>query len=69
VLDVEYRGKTFKCALWMAKQAEHFEVQLPKLLEDGVQLIVHGEGLLSWIANARAMNTLISHAEKEMARQ
>lgn len=50
VLDVEYDGKTYKCAPWMIQQAEDFETFGPQLMDHGVKLHVHGSGLIPDIA-------------------
>jgi hypothetical protein len=49
VIDVEFNGKKFRSAIWMARQAEQFPDQYGKLLLDGSRIHVHGEGLLKTI--------------------
>lgn len=50
VIEVQYNGRTFTTTPWMAKQAEDFIELSNALIEKGVTLIVHGEGLLPYIA-------------------
>lgn len=50
VLDVEYAGKTYRCAPWMVQQAEDFETFAPQLIDHGAELSVHGTGLIPDIA-------------------
>lgn len=48
-IDVTAAGKTFRCAPWMAKQAQEFKNQSRKLAGLGCELTVHGYGLIPWI--------------------
>lgn len=50
IITIVCAGKTFKCARWMAKQAHDFQDQAKNLLNMGVTLKVHGDGLIPWIA-------------------
>jgi hypothetical protein len=50
VLDVEYAGEIYKCSPWMIQQAEDFETFAPQLMDNGVELSVHGSGLIPAIA-------------------
>jgi len=47
-------GKEFRCARWMAKQAQDFQSLAKDLSKFGSQIIVHGDGLIPFIA--RKMN-------------
>ena len=43
--------REFKCAPWMAQQAEDFKVMAPSLRDIfGVKLVVHGDGLIPHLA-------------------
>lgn len=48
-IDVLHAGKRFRCARWMARQAEDFQHQAPDLASKGVAIHVHGDGLIPWI--------------------
>lgn len=50
-------GKVFHCARWMAKQAMDFEAILPMLMQMGVNVTVHGDGLISHIISLRDTET------------
>lgn len=50
ILDVEFNGKTYRCSPWMIQQAEDFETFAPQLMDHGVELHVHGSGLIPDIA-------------------
>lgn len=45
-LTVTLHGKTYRCARWMARQAEEFQEAWRDLRREGVSVIVHGEGLI-----------------------
>lgn len=46
VIDVSFDGKKYRCAPWMIQQAEDFETFAPQLMDHGVELHVHGTGLI-----------------------
>lgn len=48
-IEIEAGGKRFICAPWMAKQAKEFQEQARQLLQLGVTLTVHGDGLIPHI--------------------
>ncbi len=48
-MEVLAAGKTFTCAPWMAKQAVEFQKQMRQLTGLGVEINVHGYGLIPWI--------------------
>lgn len=50
VMDAEYNGMTYRCSPWMIQQAEDFETFGPQLMDHGVELSVHGSGLIPDIA-------------------
>lgn len=50
VLDAEFNGKIYRCSPWMIQQAEDFEVFAPQLIDHGVEIHVHGTGLIPDIA-------------------
>lgn len=50
VVDVETNGLTFKCAAWMAQQANEFCDIAPELVRMGCEIQVHGYGLIPTIA-------------------
>lgn len=50
VLDAEFNGKSYRCSPWMIQQAEDFETFAPQLMDHGVELHVHGSGLIPDIA-------------------
>lgn len=49
VQEYEVAGRRFVCAPWMAKQAMEFQEQARQLLQLGVRLTVHGDGLIPHI--------------------
>jgi hypothetical protein len=49
-IGVVWRGQTYRCARWMARQAEEFQKQYRDLTARGVQLHVHGRGLIPDLA-------------------
>lgn len=51
VLEVTVGGKTFKCAWWMATQAQEFQISMLGFLKRGMEFKVHGDGLLPHIAS------------------
>lgn len=55
VIDVWLAGKNFKCAAWMATQAEEFRDLMPQLMEFGCTITIHGDGLIPHLA--RQLNT------------
>lgn len=52
VISVVHGGKTYRCATWMARQADEFKEAWHILKSKGVKLFVHGEGLIPDIAKA-----------------
>lgn len=50
VIEVEKRGEVFRCAPWMANQAEQFLPLACELTAKGVVLTIHGDGLLPFMA-------------------
>lgn len=49
-VSVVHGAKTYRCALWMARQAEEFQDQYRSLRRRGAQIFVHGDGLIPDIA-------------------
>lgn len=56
IIEVEYAGRSFTTTPWMAKQAEDFIDLSRALVEQGVALIIHGDGLLPHIAKSLENN-------------
>lgn len=54
IIEVMVDGQTFKCAPWMAQQAEEFQAVAAELANHGCQIIVHGTGLLPAVAHSLA---------------
>lgn len=55
LIPIEVDGKEFLCAGWMAKQAQEFqEVMRHILIPAGVELAIHGDGLIAAIIAAAA---------------
>ena len=55
VMDISVAGREFKCHGWMVKQAAEFQDVLRHLLiPAGVEIAVHGDGLISTIIKAAA---------------
>lgn len=48
-LDIIAAGRKFHCARWMAKQASDYQGQLNELVNMGVNVMTHGDGLIQWI--------------------
>jgi FkbM family methyltransferase len=55
IIDVVCGDKTFKCAPWMATQAQEFEDSLLNFFEHGIDFTVHGEGLIPYKAQLIAI--------------
>jgi CTP-dependent riboflavin kinase/uncharacterized Rossmann fold enzyme len=49
-IEIMAAGRKFLCARWMARQAQDFQNQLPKLIAEGADIHVHGDGLIPWLA-------------------
>jgi hypothetical protein len=45
-LRVTLQGKTYRCAVWMARQADEFQTAWRELRRRDVHVIVHGQGLI-----------------------
>lgn len=56
VLDVTCDGIKWRCAPWMATQVEEFQERVPGLLQQGMEIHVHGEGLLPHVAKLLSKN-------------
>lgn len=53
LMNVTVRGKSYACAKWMVRQAEEFGWHWTDLEREGVQLFVHGQGLIPDLARYR----------------
>lgn len=51
VMDVYVEGRSFKCAAWMATQAQQFQDLALQLAQEGVIITVAGDGLIPYIAH------------------
>jgi hypothetical protein len=51
-LGIVLQAKTYRCALWMARQAEEFKQHWRDLRREGVNVLVHGEGLIPDLCKA-----------------
>jgi SAM-dependent methyltransferase len=51
--EITVGGRTFKCRLWMAAQAQEFII-IKKLIADEVEMAVYGDGLIAEIIKAHA---------------
>lgn len=49
IIDVAIGGRSFKCAVWMACQAQEWIDMLKHMLPDDMQIEVHGDGLIAHI--------------------
>jgi hypothetical protein len=56
-------GVAYKCAPWMATQADDFRQLAPELIALGCELYVHGSGLIPALAEAMGKSTKIADAE------
>lgn len=56
ILDVTAAGRTFKCAPWMAQQAEEFQTVTAELANLGCEIVTHGDGLIQTIAREMAFD-------------
>ena len=62
--------RTFMCAPWMAQQAEDFKVLAPSMMSHlGVNLHVHGDGLIPHIAIALGCRTDLEPRAKQLVRE
>jgi hypothetical protein len=50
IMDVQAMGKHYRTSPQLLKQADEFQELLPEILRNGVELYVHGEGLIPDIA-------------------
>jgi uncharacterized Rossmann fold enzyme len=50
-VEVSVGGRTFKCAAWMATQAQQFQDLALQLAAEGVIITVAGDGLIPYIAH------------------
>lgn len=50
IMDVTCQGRTFRASPWMIAQAEQFQEVASILANWGCDIMVHGSGLLPWIA-------------------
>lgn len=50
IVEVIVGGKSFRCAPWMATQADDFRQLAPELIALGCELYVHGTGLIPTLA-------------------
>lgn len=51
IIEVIQDNQKFKCAPWMATQANEFKQCIPNFLGDGLTIAVHGQGLIPYIAS------------------
>ena len=67
-LPIKVGGRTFMASPWMCQQAEDFKILSPKLRDIGVELIVHGEGMIPHIAKVMGFDvdgeTVVDRAVK-----
>lgn len=54
IIDVQVGDRIFKCAPWMATQADEFTIFVPELLKIGCEITVNGTGLIPYIAKLMA---------------
>lgn len=52
VIDITMNGREFRAAPWMATQACEFKDSLPNFINMGLELYVHGDGLIPHIAKS-----------------
>ena len=63
-------GKPFQCAPWMAQQAEDFKLLAPPLRDRyHIKLVVHGEGLIPYIASLLGFETDLEKRYHYLLRQ
>ena len=62
VIDVIAAGRRFKCAPWMAKQADEFQKQARKLIDLGCDMTVHGHGLIPWMVQSQQIGEKYARA-------
>ena len=55
VIEVALGEKRYTCAKWMARQANDFKVMYPQITAAGMQLFVHGTGLIPDLWRAMRM--------------
>jgi uncharacterized Rossmann fold enzyme len=69
-MSVMVNGRTFQCAPWMAQQAEDFKILAPSMMNHlGIDLHVHGDGLIPHLALALGCKTDLEPRVKQVARQ
>lgn len=51
IIDIMVNDRQFKCAPWMATQVEEFRHSAQGFLDAGMQISVHGDGLLPYMAS------------------
>ncbi len=50
LIPIMISDRVFMTAPWMCQQAEDFKILSPTLRDIGMRLIVHGDGMIPWIA-------------------
>lgn len=55
IVDITVGDRKFKCASWMATQAEEFKGCIDNFLHAGMRISVHGDGLLPYVASLIAL--------------
>lgn len=62
-------GRVFETSPWMAVQARDFEVLLPMMTRLGIELVVHGDGLIPHIAMWRGCKTDLENQAQKFMRE
>lgn len=69
-MKVRVNNRDFECAPWMAQQAEDFKILAPSMMHHlGVDLHVHGDGLIPHIAMTLGCKTDLEPRMKQVARE
>ena len=58
VIDAVCEGQHFKCAPWMLMQVNQFQELTEKLADDGVTIVVSGDGLLPFVSRQMMLQNL-----------
>lgn len=64
ILDVMFEGQKYRCAPWMAGQADEFQALAGYMMGEGAIITAHGDGLIQAIAMDLMTNTPATPAQQ-----
>ena len=66
VVDVTVDGRSFQASPWMLGQVKNFGMYANKLADLGCTIVIHGDGLLPWVAQRMDNGIEIENVELEL---